>query len=372
MIKRIPILILCIFLLSVLGCSTAKPKAKTEQANQTVANQPITSSSTFGQLKVHFLDVGQADSIFVQMPNGQNMVIDAGNNDDGPAVVNYLKNAGVKKIDYLVGTHPHEDHIGGLDTVIRAFDIGQVLMPRVTTTTKTFEDVLKAVQAKGLKITPVKAGVEIVNADGLNVAVIAPHRASYENMNNYSAVLKITYGQVSFLLTGDAEEKSEGEMLAGSVVNPKADVLKVGHHGSRSSSTVPFLKAVNPKYAVICVGAGNDYGHPHPQTIQHLTGIETYRTDLNGTIVFSTDGKGITVVAEKTGKLPSTADSPQNSSVKAYVDSSGKGLIKRNINSKGEKIYHLPGRSYYDQTKPEAWFKTEVEAQAAGFRASMR
>jgi len=306
MVKRIfPLLVLIIFLLSVLGCNNtpAQPATKsTSEANQPVTNQPTETSkeSTLtGQLKVHFLNVGQADSILVQMPNGQNMLVDAGNNDDGPTVVNYLKKAGVKKIDYLVGTHPHEDHIGGLDTVIKSFDIVNVYMPRVTHTTKTFEDVLKAVQAKGLKITPAKAGVEIVRSDGLSAVMLAPNKDKYESLNNYSAVIKVTYGQFSFLLTGDAEKESEAEMLASSVVSPKADVLKVGHHGSTSSTSTAFLKAVSPKYAVISVGTGNDNGHPHKETLQKLKGVNLYRADLNGTIIFSTDGKEILVVTSK-------------------------------------------------------------------------
>ena len=387
--KLFPILLLAVFLFAIAGCSSnsttaslPEPNQKTAEASQPVTKQTSTAPSSTpspltGQLKVHFLDVGQADSILVQMPNGQNMLVDAGNNDDGTMVVSYLKKSGVKQIDYLVGTHPHEDHIGGLDTVIKGFEIGKVYMPKVTTTTKTFEDVLKAVQAKGLKITTAKAGVEILNTAGLNATMLAPNKTEYDDMNNYSAVIKVTYGQVSFLLTGDAEEQSEFEMLASSVTTLKADVLKVGHHGSNSSTSVGFLKAVNPKYAVISVGTGNDYGHPHKETLQKLNGMKVYRTDLNGTIVFTTDGKDINVTTEKSApevtptNLGTGKNTPQPSG-KVYVDSSGRGLIKGNVNSKGEKIYHLPGGAYYNKTVPEMWFKSEEEAQAEGFRASMR
>ncbi len=258
------------------------------------ALQPTTPET--GVLKVHFIDVGQADCILAQLPGGQNMLVDAGNNDDGNTVVNYLQSAGVKKIDYLVGTHPHEDHIGGLDTVINNFDIGKVYMPRVTQNTKTYRDVLEALKNKGLKITPAKAGVEILHEGGVTATILSPRSPSYDELNDYSAVIKLTFDRASFLLTGDAGKIPEKEMLAAGM-DLKADVLKIGHHGSRTSTTPAFLKAVNPKYAVICVGKGNDYGHPHRETLQRLkqAGVKVYRTDLNGTVVFNTDGKEINI-----------------------------------------------------------------------------
>lgn len=352
--KYLTVVILIVFMLLISGCSD-------------------NSTATDGQLKVHFLDVGHADSILVQMPQGQNMLVDAGNNNDGDYVVNYLKKTGIKQIDYLIGTHPHEDHIGGLDTVIENFSIGKVYMPGVNHSTKTFEDVLEAVQAKGLKITTAKAGVQLINNADLTAVLLAPQSSTYDSLNNYSAVIKITYGQVSFLFAGDAEEQSEFEMLASSNINCQADVLKVGHHGSNSSTSAEFLKAVEPKFAVISVGNGNNYGHPHKEILERLNGVELYRTDINGNIVFTTDGKDINAATEKS----SPARSPSASGVandnahlsgQVYVDDYGQGLIKGNINSKGERIYHLPGESSYDQTKPEAWFKTEEEARTAGFR----
>lgn len=248
-----------------------------------------------GTLKVHYIDVGQADSILVQLPSGQNMLIDAGNNADSNLVVNYLKSQGVKRLDYVIGTHPHEDHIGGMDVAIKSFDIGKVYLPKVTSNTKTYEDLLTAIQSKGLKITQAKAGVTLDVGSGATAELLAPNGSSYDDLNNYSAVLKLTFGKTSFLFEGDAEALSESEMLKAGY-NLRADVLKVGHHGSSSSTSPAFLKAVAPKYAVISVGKDNDYGHPHPETLAKLSAavVQVFRTDLQGTIVATSDGKTIT------------------------------------------------------------------------------
>lgn len=329
------------------------------------------------ELKVHYLNVGQADSILIQNGNAS-MLIDAGNNDDADVVVNYLKQQGIKKLEYIIGTHPHEDHIGGLDVVVNTFDIGKIYMPKITHTTKTFKDVVASIKNKGLKITtPVPASTfDLCDA---KCTIVAPNSSSYEDINNYSIVLKVQYGDTSYLFTGDAEDVSEGEMLQKGF-DISSNVLKVGHHGSHSSSTDAFLNKVNPKYAVICVGKDNDYGHPHQETMDKLKsrGIKVYRTDQCGTLISTSDGKNITFSTNpgdysyNNAQQPMSSSSPSQSKEKIYIDANGQGLIKGNINSKGEKIYHMPGGSYYDKTNPEAWFKTEIEAQAAGFRRSKR
>jgi len=292
------------FVLTAAGCaSTSLPSTPEENAKPTPSSsEPQTPTepnkedgSAPKTLKVHFLDVGQADSILIQTPDGETILVDGGNNEDGAFVVNYLKKAGVKKLAAVVATHPHEDHIGGLDTVIKNFPVERVYLPDVSATTRTFEDFIAAVKESGAKRIRAKAGVKL-NLPDLKAEFLAPKSASYDDLNNYSAVLKITYGNISFLLTGDAEAESEKEMLAKGY-NLKADVLKVGHHGSQSSTTSAFLKAVAPKYAVISVGKDNDYGHPAPQTLKRLqsAGVKIYRTDENGTILFITDGKSITI-----------------------------------------------------------------------------
>lgn len=348
-----------------------------------------------GNLKVHFIDVGQADSILIT-ENGHSMLIDAGNNADANLVVNYLKSQGVSKLDYVIGTHPHEDHIGGLDVAINSFNIDKVYMPKKTTTTETYKDVINAIKNKNLKVTVPTPGTSFKLGDA-SCQILAPNGSDYEDANNYSIVIKITYGNNSFLLTGDAEDISEKEMLDKGY-GLKADVLKVGHHGSRSSTTEAFLNKVNPKYAVISLGKGNDYGHPHKSTMDRLKSknIPVYRTDESGTIVATSNGKTISFSA-KAGSYTYNDNNKSTSNNKYYTDNSTskastgttvkaaapkvqsskkssttRGLIKGNISSSGEKIYHMPGGAYYDRTNPEAWFNTEAEAQAAGYRRSKR
>lgn len=248
-------------------------------------------------LKVHFLDVGQGDSIFIELPTNETILIDASIKDASNKIINYLREENVSKIDYVFATHPHSDHIGGMSAVIKAFDIGQIYMPKAVTTTKTYENLLLTIKDKNLKIKTAKAGNTIIDTDDLKLVVLAPNQDSYESLNNYSIVLKLTYKEKSFLFTGDAETLSEKE-ITGDV---EADVLKVGHHGSRTSTSQAFLNKVNPSYAVISVGLNNDYKHPHQEVIDRLEkkNIKIYRTDQNGDIMFTTDGYNIDVKVEK-------------------------------------------------------------------------
>lgn len=248
-------------------------------------------------LKVHFLDVGQGDSIFIELPTNETILIDASIKDASNKIINYLREENVSKIDYVFATHPHSDHIGGMSAVIKAFDIGQIYMPKAVTTTKTYENLLLTIKDKNLKIKTAKAGNTIIDTDDLKLVVLAPNQDSYESLNNYSIVLKLTYKEKSFLFMGDAETLSEKE-ITGDV---QADVLKVGHHGSRTSTNQAFLNKVNPSYAVISVGLNNDYKHPHQEVIDRLEkkNIKIYRTDQNGDIIFTTDGYNIDVKVEK-------------------------------------------------------------------------
>lgn len=291
--KRLSVLLLVIFLtLCLAGCAVTTPP---EQSGG-VLGQHFSP----GTMRVHFLDVGQGDCILIQLPNGQTMLVDAGKNESASTITDYLQALKVTRLDYLIGTHPHEDHIGSLDQVIEKFAAGEIFMPKVTANTKTFRELLEAIDKKGLQVTTAKAGVDILEEEGLSVKVLAPLGSNYEELNNYSAVIKITYREISFLLTGDAETASEKEII-NSGGNLKADVLKVGHHGSSSSTSLDFLNRVKPEYAVISLGADNEYHHPHQATLNKLekAGVNILRTDKRGTIVFTTDGKDLEVETVK-------------------------------------------------------------------------
>lgn len=290
-------------------------------------------------LKVHFIDVGQADSILIQQGD-QFMLIDGGNNEDSDLLVNYLNHQGVKDIKYVIGTHPHEDHIGGLDAVINSFNIETVMMPKVTANTKTFEDVLQAIDYKKLKITSPKVG-ETYDFGEAHWMVLAPTGTQYHDLNNYSIVISYVFGDHTFLFTGDAEELSEFEILKESTMTSKslkADVLKVGHHGSNSSTSQAFLNAVNPNYAVISVGSENEYGHPHIETINRLNkkNIEVLRTDLSGNIIFNSNGTNLdyTVQNEAMVSYPVVTDITDKS-IEELVDT---GIIISDLDKKGETV----------------------------------
>lgn len=244
------------------------------------------------KLKIHYIDVGQGDSILVQK-NYSNMLIDTGTNDSTDKLVSYLKKQNIKKIDYLILTHPHEDHIGGADAVIKNFSIGKIYMPKVGTSTKTFRDVLMAMKDKGLKANEPEL-LETFKLGDANCIFYGPIDSKKGDLNTYSIVLKLTYGNTKFLFTGDAQAQNERAMISNGY-DLSADVLKLGHHGSRTSTSNEFLDKVNPKYTVVSCGKGNDYGHPHKETVNKLKSrnLPLYRTDESGTIICTSDGKSI-------------------------------------------------------------------------------
>lgn len=265
-----------------------------DNINKRIEEAPVTAEE---RLEVTFIDVGQADSILLEN-EGHYMLIDAGNNEDGPKLVNYFKNQNISNFDYVIGTHPHEDHIGGLDDVIENFNIETFYMPDVITTTKTFEDVLDALAKKNMTLSIPKTNATFKLGDA-TVKVLYVGTEEESDLNNTSIVLKVTYQNISFLFTGDASTKVEEQLSKSDL---QSTVLKVGHHGSSTATNEEFLNTVNPQYAVISVGVDNQYEHPHTTVLNTLAShnITTYRTDQDGTIKMITDGTNIEINTLKT------------------------------------------------------------------------
>ncbi len=249
-----------------------------------VAYAYLDKENNLNQLEIHFLDVGQGDSILVKLPNEEILLIDAGTRSSGPYVVDYLKNHDIDKIDYLIATHPHEDHIGGLPEVISKFSVKTAYLPNKTNNTKIFEQLLLSIKKNNIELIEAKAGVNILDSKDLKLDILGPVK-SYNDINNNSVLLKLEYEDFVSLFTGDMEKKAELDVLN---KNINSDLLKVSHHGSDTSSSEMFLNAVNPKYAVISVGEKNKYGHPNAIILDRLNknGSKIFRTDMDGDIIF--------------------------------------------------------------------------------------
>lgn len=252
-----------------------------------------TEETSTGELTIHFMDVGQGDATLIECDD-KYMLIDAGNNDKGTLVQNYLVKQGVETLDYVIGTHPDADHVGGLDVAIYKFDCETIILPEAEKDTKTYEDVLLAIQSKGYEITAPVVG-DTYTLGSAEFTIISPSENYDSNANDNSVGILLENGENKFLFVGDAEEEAEEDMV-NSGINLMSDVYKVSHHGSKNATTDAFLEAVSPIYAVISVGEDNAYGHPTAEVLNKLrmSGIEVFRTDEQGTIVLTSDGKEIT------------------------------------------------------------------------------
>ena len=251
------------------------------------------SSGSSNDLRIHFIDVGQGDSELIES-NGHYMLVDAGEGDKGDIVVDYLQKLGVTQLDYVIGTHPHSDHIGGLEEVIKSFQINEIMMPAKEHTTPTSKCLLKAIEHEGLTLTtPAVGGIyELGNA---SFQIISPNKDYGDDLNNWSIGIKIRNGKNAFVMCGDAENGAEMDMCSNEL-DIGADVLKLSHHGSSTSSSESFLDKVHPAYAVISCEIGNIHGHPDAGTMEKLKerNIQIYRTDEMGTVIASSDGETIT------------------------------------------------------------------------------
>lgn len=260
--------------------------SSTNQATQTT-KEPTAQSNVQGELTLTMINVGQADS-FLLMQNGKVALIDCGTRSTGKDVVSYLKSMKITKIDYLFGTHPHDDHMGGMYDVITNFEIGKIILPEVKAgevTTNWYLKLMQEIKDKKHNLEIVKLGT-IYNLGDATMKVIGPISKPQGNLNNYSTVLKVSFGKFNIIMTGDAEKTVEAEILK-SGENLEADILKVGHHGSDTSSSTAFLDAIKPKYALISAKVGNKYKHPIKETMENLQkrNVTVYRTDECGTVV---------------------------------------------------------------------------------------
>lgn len=248
--------------------------------------------------EVHFIDVGQADSALIEC-DGETMMIDGGNVADSNVVAAYLKKEDVTELNYVVCSHAHEDHVGGLSGALSVTKADNIYAPKTETNTKAYKNFKKKAEEQNVEIKHPNVGDEI-QLGSSTVEFLGPVDENGKDLNSTSIVLKITYGNTSFLFTGDAESDEEEEIL-NSGADLKSTVLKVGHHGSRTSTSYPFLREVMPQYAVISVEKGNSYGHPNEDTLSKLSdaGVEVYRTDESGDIVMTSDGNSINIVTAK-------------------------------------------------------------------------
>lgn len=330
---------LCTLLLFTAGCSQTFPA---DSGSPSAGNSDVENPDVSGALKVHFIDVGQGDSILIQSGK-ESMLVDAGTNESGSQVTQYLQSLGISRLSYLIGTHPHEDHIGGMDDVIRAFSIGTVIMPDASHTTRTYEDVLDALLAKELKVTKPVPGT-VYQLGEASFTILSPsddavqQAESAGNLNNLSVGIRLSFGSNAFVLCGDAETFSE-EAMTDSGLALRADVLKLGHHGSSTSTCDAFLHAVDPSSAVISCGKDNSYGHPHQETMDKLSaaGITIYRTDMQGTLIATSDGSAITW--DTTVPLPAASDIPPGETL---FGGTAIPVTSSYILNKNSMKFHLP------------------------------
>jgi competence protein ComEC len=303
--------------------------------------------SAAGTLEVHFIDIGQGDATLL-IQGEHAMLIDAGNQNKGTAVQSYLKKQGIKKLDYVIGTHPDADHIGGLDVVLYKFDCETIFLPDYRKDTKACEEVDAALKEKRYTATQPKVGSEYAFGDA-TFTVLAPTKGEKSDVNDYSIAIRMTYGKTSFLFTGDAGEESEEEMLE-SAKTLKSQVYKVSHHGSRTATSEDFLERVNPTYAVISCGEGNSYGHPHAEVMNRLreNGVKVFRTDEQGTVVATSNGKKISWNTSpdeswKTGEAKGTSSDLESTKKATSTTASSRSTAKTEgsyvLNTNTKKIH---------------------------------
>lgn len=340
--KRIISIAAAVLLLTVLftGCVTDDT-----QTSMTPAPEGI--------LSVHFLDVGQADCALL-VCGGETMLIDGGNVDDGDFVYSYLKSCGISHLDYVISTHAHEDHVGGLTAALNACTAGTVMSPVTEYDSRAFENFAEAVYDQGLSLTMPEPETNFTLGTA-EVQVLGP-LYEYEETNDTSIVLRVVFGDTSFLFTGDAESEAEHDLVE-SGQELQSTVLKVGHHGSRSSTEYVFLREVMPEYAVISVGTDNEYGHPTEEVLSRLrdADVTLYRTDMQGTVIAESDGKTVTFETDKNSSAATNPTVGQESDEALY------------IGNKNSQKFHLTTCDPLPQEQNQVEFYSREEAVNAGY-----
>lgn len=315
---------------------------------------PAASPPDGSTLAVHFIDVGQADAALL-VCGEHAMLIDGGNVADSSLVVSYLDGQGITALDYVICTHAHEDHVGGLSGPLNTCTAAHVLSPVTEYDSKAFRDFHKYTQAQGLELETPAAGDSFSLGDA-SVTVVGPLHA-YSDTNNTSLVLRVAFGETAFLFTGDMERQAEADLVEAET-DLSATVLKVGHHGSDTSTSYPFLREVMPQYAVVSVGEGNSYGHPSRDALSRLrdAGTTVYRTDLSGTVVAVSDGASVTFTTEKdAAPSPGRDAQPGASAARTYIG---------NANS---KVFHLDACPNLPAEKNQVLFSAREDAVNAGY-----
>ena|GEM_PF-160390 len=396
--------ILSNFIKSVLNIFNGNNSSETTLEQTTVQN---TSTPADKNLTIHFLDVGQGDSILIEC-NNSTMLIDAGESGQEEFILDYLQDQGISTLNYVIATHPHSDHIGGMDDILNNFQVDYFIDSGYPHTTQTYEDMLTIIDQNDIPFEIAQAGQTIDFDPAVDIEVLNPGTTYSDDLNENSVVLKITYGDTSFLLMGDAGlETEENIMETGYYIN--SDILKVGHHGSQSGSGEAFISAVSPEVSVIEVGAENDYGHPDPEILERLQTVsKVYRTDLDGTVTVTTDGSTYTVTTQKfdtpyvspdpilteinevtptetstsePAKAQVTTSDTTDTSIGSNYENSGSistttsntidtdsKLLYASLKS---DVYHSAGCHYVKRIKPEnlITFNSQKEAEDAGYEA---
>lgn len=341
------------------GYSASRPQTDEGGPQQGQAEKPP-SEGEGGSLSVRFFDVGQGDAALI-LCSGKSMLIDGGEPSASSTVYTYLKKAGVSRLDYLVCTHADEDHVGGLSGALTAVPVGAVLAPETGADTRAYQSFKQKAYDQGLEITHPKPGTSF-DLGGSTVQVLGPISEDTSERNNTSLVLKISFGQTSFLFTGDAEFDEEHDILEQGY-DLSASLLKVGHHGSASSTSYRFLREVMPEYAVISVGKNNTYGHPTDEVLSRLSdaGVKVYRTDLQGDIIATSDGISVTITPSKNADIDTL--SPGDTQADENPQESTGGYI----GNKNTKKFHLPSCRTLPAEQNRVYFATREEAVSSGY-----